>query len=240
MFADTLKGRALSFVLMKPARFRLNAGYPLVILLHDFGASMYDVTGIASGMNDRGYVYACPNGPYGVTYGLGTSGYSWFPPGDAAPDASPPVEQLDVFVNEARELAGVEEGRIALVGFGDGAEVALRYGLIRPNLFTGVASLSGTVADAEELRRLLPSGREQRVFIAQTSRSERTIKEGRDLKQVLEEEGYSLFYREYESVQSVVAKEEGPDGEEYGMVPEGPRRDLPDLIAWLKETLPPL
>ena len=39
--------------------FKLNAGYPLVILLHDFGASMYDLTGIASGMNDRGYIYAC-------------------------------------------------------------------------------------------------------------------------------------------------------------------------------------
>src|SRR3990170_2266855 len=79
MDAQTVEGQALPYVLVKPDGFAAGDGCPLVVLLHGFGASMYDLAGLAPSIDDAGYVYAFPNAPHRVDFGAGAVGYSWSP-----------------------------------------------------------------------------------------------------------------------------------------------------------------
>jgi phospholipase/carboxylesterase len=227
MQSETHEGRALSYVLVKPAGVEEMAGYRLVVLLHGFGASMYDLAGLASAIDATGYIYAFPNGPYRVNLGMGQSGYSWLvrervePP---PPDMPPFEELMDVFMAELLERTGTEPGRIVLGGFSQGGGISLHYGLPRPEIFRGIAVLSGFLRNVEELEARLPSPqREQRVFIAH-GLYDQTISidsGGRATKAFLENQGYAVVYNEYD------------------MGHEISRAEVRDLNAWLHEMLSP-
>ena len=57
------EGRSLNYVTVTPDDYNPVVSYPLVIMLHGFGAHMGDLAGLASAIEDKGYVYACPNAP---------------------------------------------------------------------------------------------------------------------------------------------------------------------------------
>ena len=246
MNAETIKGKTLSYILMKPNRYRAGTVYPLVILLHDFGESMYDLVGIASGMDDRGYIYACPNAPYGVKSLWGLNGYSWLAERERVEPAAagtPALEELlDGFVAEAREQVGDEEGNTLLTGFGDGGQVALGYGLLRPQAFRGIACINGALDDLESIGHRLPKSPAQSVFIAQTSADEDLRTRARATKELLASAKYPLVYNEYAAAAAYsppAANVAESEEEEYSMPSAPPHPELRDMVAWVKETLPP-
>jgi len=224
--ATTIDGKSLSYVLMLPDGFDSAAGYPLVVLLHGFGASMEDLAGLAPAIDASGYAYAFPNGPYTVELGPGMYGFSWAlgRPGVIAPSADGPSieDQLDGFMDDLLRETGAERGRIVLGGFSQGGGLTLRYGLPRPETFTGLAVLSGFFRDADEMREKLPKERRQPVFVAHGTRDPVVVPSaGRGTKAFLDEMGYPNEYHEYEMAHQITPAE------------------IRDLTAWLHATLPP-
>jgi len=54
--ARQLKGTKLDYILVTPEDFTEGAEYPLVVLLHGFGANMQDLASLAPYIDDTGYV----------------------------------------------------------------------------------------------------------------------------------------------------------------------------------------
>lgn len=226
MESQVIEGKSLAYVLMKPNAFQPGRGYPLVVLLHGFGASMYDLAGLAPAIDASGYVYAFPNAPYSLPIGPGMTGYSWMtgrPGVQEPPPGSPSAEELlEGFLDEVTELLGVEEDRVALGGFSQGGGLTLRFGLPRPQRFAGLVVLSGFFRDFDELRARLPDKRDQRIFIAHGRQDQVVpLERAHETRAFLQEAGFSPEYHEYD-----MAHEVSP-------------AVVRDLRPWLEKTLPP-
>jgi phospholipase/carboxylesterase len=224
--AQAYEGKALHYVLAKPDGFEPSSGLPLIILLHGFGASMYDLAGLAGAINPTGYVYAFPNAPFEVQLGPGMTGYSWMTgrPGMAPPlvDAPSTDALLDAFLQEIRSEVGASDGRIVLGGFSQGGGLTLSHGLPRPGTFAGLAVLSGFFRDQDAVRPRLPAERTQPVFLAHgTHDNVVPIDAGRYTRLFLDELGYPVTYNE------------------YPMSHEISQPELNDLAAWLHNVMPP-
>jgi phospholipase/carboxylesterase len=214
-------------VLLKPDGFEAGAGWPLIVLLHGYGTSMYDLLGLGEEIDGTGYVYAFPNAPIAIPIGPGHYGYSWVARegvATAPPDAAGLDEQIDILLEELKQHTGAGDGQIVLGGFSQGGGVTLRYGLPRPDLFAGLACLSGSFRDAESLRHLLPAERKQPIFLAHGRYDPMVpLERGRGTRTFLEAEGYAPVYREYDMAHQISADE---------------LDDLDDLRSWLRDVLP--
>ena len=222
-------GRSLPFLTVMPDDYNPNVSYPLVIMLHGFGAHMGDLAGLAPAIEDRGYVYACPNAPLEFDFGGGYRGYGWMPRQnvasreevEAARESSEAL-LLDCF-DEIFEKLNATPGNVALLGFSQGGAMTYRCGMDRPEVFAGLVALSAAVFDPELLRPRLPQGRSQPIFVAHgTGDMQIAVETARATRAFLEAEGYAPEYRE------------------YNMGHEIPFEVLRDLIPWLTGVLPPL
>ena len=216
----------LNYILVTPDDFAVEAGYPLIVLLHGFGANMQDLANLAPYIDETGYVYAFPNAPFTVELGPGFTGYSWATgrPGMSQPtvDTADVDAMLDAFMEQVLAETGASAGKAVLGGFSQGGGLTLRYGLPRSEMFAGLAVLSGFFRDQEATQERLPSERTQRVFVAHgTVDNVVAIDGGRANKAFLESAGYDFEYHEYP-----MAHEISPD-------------EITDLRRWLHETLPP-
>ncbi len=225
MDAKVIDSQALSYVLVTPDGFAPDGSWPLVILMHGFGANMYDLAGLVSETDGAGYMYAFPNAPYPLGGGLAGNGYSWMlgRPGVEAPaDPGPGVEErLEAFTAEVMATTGARAGNIVLGGFSQGAGMTLTHGLLRPETFKGLVVLSGFFRTAEELRPKLPPQRNQPVFLAHGRKDQViALEQGHETKSFLETAGYPVEYHEYDMAHSI----NGPE--------------LADLVVWLHKTLP--
>jgi phospholipase/carboxylesterase len=226
VLAQETKGGALDYISLFPDRYDETKTYPLIVLLHGFGASMYDLAGLAPALDDEGYVYACPNAPHSVELGGGMTGYSWYegmrgmpPPANPGP---PPEHYLERFFAELAAHRPFEAGRALLAGFSQGGGLALRYGLPRPETFAGVVVLSGAPRNLEEIDASLPAKRDLPVFVAHGSRDPMVpLERAQGTKAFLEERGYQPSYHEYQMGHEITP----------GLIR--------DLVPWLHETLPP-
>jgi phospholipase/carboxylesterase len=219
-------GGPLTYLLIRPDDYRPEVSYPLVILLHGFGASMYDLAGLTPAISSMGYMYACPNAPYPLDIGGGQVGYSWSrgrPGMPEAPDEGPSVEErLAGFLEEVMAAAGAGAGRVLLGGFSQGGGLTLRFGLPRPQVFAGLAVMSGAFRDADGLRERLPATRDLPIFLCHGIWDHLVaVERGRETKAFLEAEGYSPEYHEYQMAHEI-----------SGDV-------VADLKPWLERVLPP-
>ena len=72
-------GVNLPFLSLIPDDFNQDKKYTIVILMHGYGASMHDLSGIAPIINDKDFIYVFPNAPIEMNIGLGQKGFAWFP-----------------------------------------------------------------------------------------------------------------------------------------------------------------
>jgi phospholipase/carboxylesterase len=226
--AQEFESKALPFVLLQPdSAPEAASGWPLVIFLHGFGANMYDLVSLSTAIDSDHYAYAFPNAPYVVRFASGQFGYSWsaerdgvIPPRPGAPSLE---ELLGAFLEEVTQQTETPPGQIVLAGFSQGGGLALRYGLPRPDVFAGLACLSGAFrnADQETLLSRLPEQRTQPILVAHGARDPQVrIDVGRATKAFLESVGYTPLYREYEMGHEITPEE------------------LRDFTPWLHEVLP--
>jgi phospholipase/carboxylesterase len=129
---------------------------------------------------------------------------------------------LDGVIRDVFAHYQVASGEAILLGFSQGGAMTYRYGLLRPEMFPGLAILSGALRNPETLLPHLPAARNQRIFIAHGSHDPVVpVDLSRDAVDFLEAHGYQPLYREY------------PMGHEINFAV------LNDLIPWIHETLPP-
>ena len=221
-------GDGLHYLAIFPDDYDAAADYPVIVMLHGFGANMQDLAGLAPSLNSRGYVYVCPNAPIPFELGPGMIGYGWHPPrGQAAPaDYDQAEAMLSTFFDQALAEFRAADGRALLLGFSQGGGMTYRMGLGRPETFAGLVALSASLPDPEVLRPRLPareSGRRtQPVFVAHGAHDQMvSMDSARRTREFLDAEGYALEYHEYD------------------MGHEIPPAVLRDLTPWLEGVLPP-
>ncbi len=229
MKGEQHEGRSLNFITLTPDDYNPAVSYPLVIMLHGFGAHMGDLAGLAPAIEDKGYVYACPNAPIPFDFGGGHVGYGWMPrqnvatPAEVAAARESSEARLTDCFDEIFEQLNATPGQVALLGFSQGGTMTYRCGLGRPEVFAGLVALSAAVFDPEILRPKLPEERSQPIFVAHgTGDRQIAVDTARATRAFLEAEGYQPEYRE------------------YSMGHEIPFEVLRDLIPWITGVLPPL
>ena len=224
MKAEINEGSGLQYITIVPDEYDSDSAYPLVVMLHGFGANMQDLAGLAPAINDTGYVYACPNAPIPFELGPGQTGFGWMTPrGGGTPEETTNSEQLlSDFFDTVFEQFNVMPGQALLLGFSQGGGMTYRCGLGRADKFAGLAALSATLPDSDELLARLPSERKQPIFIAQ-GRYDQMVSEdtAHSAKTFLENNGYN------------------PDFHLYDMGHEISGEELGDLVPWMAAVLPP-
>ena len=225
MRAIERQGSTLTYLAIEPDDYDTDAQYPMVVLLHGFGAHMGDLAGLTPAIDPKGYVYICPNAPMQVQLGPEMVGYAWTQPGGAGgPEEAEAAEtMLDALFDEVMEAYRVEPGNLVLGGFSQGCMMSYRVGLPSPQKFRGVLALSGRVTDPSGLRSRLPDKRDQPIFVAHGSRDAVvSVESARESISFLEAEGYAPEYHEY------------PMGHEIA------QRTINDAAEWIRRVLPPL
>lgn len=224
MQVQQYQGKGLKYLTVLPDDYDPQTSYPLIIMLHGFGANMQDLAGLASVINSRGYVYACPNAPIMFDLGGGHPGYGWSSPrGQSTAEEIQTAEQLLAeFFEEVLPQFQVAPGRALLLGFSQGGGMTYRCGLARPETFAGLVALSASLPDPEILQDRLPEVRTQPVFIAHgTSDPMIAAERAQAAREFLEGAGYPLEFHE------------------YAMGHEINQDVLSDLIPWIAKVLPP-
>lgn len=100
--------------------------------------------------------------------------------------------------------------------------MSLRYGLPRPDLFAGIAVLSGSLRKLEDLSADLPPERNQPIFVAHGRHDSLVpVDWSQDLVAFLEAQGYRPTYKTY-----AIDHEISP-------------AEMSDLRGWMKQVMPP-
>ena len=123
------------------------AAEALVILLHGWGADGNDLIGLAphwAGSLPHAE-FLSPHGPFPCDTGFGRQ---WFSLADRSPErvlagVRAVVPVLDDFITAALARRGLDERRLALVGFSQGTMMALYVALRRARAVAGVLGYSG-------------------------------------------------------------------------------------------------
>ncbi len=145
--------------LLSGPSFPPQAGGPprqLVVLLHGVGADGQDLIGLAPALARHlpHAAFAAPDAPFPCD--LAPYGRQWFSLQDRRPaallpglDAAAPL--LDAFLDGLLEAHRLEDSRLALVGFSQGAMLALHAAPRRPRAMAAVLGYSGALVGGERL-----------------------------------------------------------------------------------------
>ena len=141
-----------------PSRPPLAGGKPtsLIVLLHGLGADGNDLIGLAPYWAPLipEAEFLSPHAPFPCD--MAPYGRQWFSLQDrsfeavlAGVRAAAPI--LDGFLDEALKARGLDESRLALVGFSQGTMMSLHVGLRRANPVAGILGYSGRLIGTDEL-----------------------------------------------------------------------------------------
>lgn len=129
----------------------------LVILLHGYGSNGADLISLAPywapALPSASFV--SPNALEPVPQAPG--GYQWFPISNLDPHlmeqgARHAAQSVDRFIDRELEKHGLDESRLALVGFSQGTMMALHVGLRRAKPPAAILGFSGVLVGARKLK----------------------------------------------------------------------------------------
>lgn len=175
---------------------------PLLALLHGVGSNEHDLFGLAPELDPRLRIVSA-RGP--LTRGQGS--YAWFDvqflPGGGF---SINPEQLDAsrqrlitFLREAVEAYAADPERIYLMGFSQGAIMALTLALTEPRLLAGVVAISGRIPPEVQPWMVSPEETAGLPVIVTHGRADTVISIdwAHRAREVLERQRVALTYREH-------------------------------------------
>lgn len=186
----------LEYLLLEPEQPRDDS--PTIVALHGRGASAEGLVGLLTWLGSEGVRFVLPNGPIPIVNAPWQSGHAWYQVG----------RELDATIARSRGLLlaladelegrhGVARGRSALIGFSQGAVMALDVGLRSPDAFAGVVAMGGYLHAPETLGPALRAGRERRVLVLHGTYDDVISVDGARLaRDVLEAAGLEPEYRE--------------------------------------------
>lgn len=134
----------------------------LVVLLHGLGADGEDLIGLApylaQALPDAAFV--APNAPFACD--MAPMGYQWFSLQTNDPQqlywgAEGARGPIDRFLDAELERHGLGASALALVGFSQGAMMALHTALRRPDPVAGIVGFSGMLIEPERMAREIAS-----------------------------------------------------------------------------------
>lgn len=223
MEAKQFEGRSLHGLIVEPDDYDPSREYPLLVLLHGFGSNMSDLAGLTPALSRTDYLYACPNAPLALDFGMRQTGYAWANLyGESYErEAQAAENSLMDFVEEVATRYRIQQGRVGLGGFSQGGMMTYRAGLPRPDTFAALFALSARVVDPDGVHRRLPTRRDQPIFISHGSRDGMIPPDdGRESRRLLQEWGYAPMYHEYD------------------MAHEIRQEVIDDLVEWLRAVMP--
>jgi len=215
------RGMSLDYLTIYPDGYVEGRAYPLIILLHGFGANKEDLSGLAPVIDRSHYLYALPDAP--LSAADEPTMRAWYERGGKESPAAvrEALAALDGFVSEVVARFRVSPGRALLGGFSQGGALSLRYGLPRPELFAGIAVLSGSLRQVNDLLAGLPAERTQPIFVAHGQHDSLVpFAWSQDLLAFLQMQGYQPTYQAYPIDHEISAAE------------------VSDLRSWIKQVLP--
>lgn len=122
------------------------AGRPLLVLLHGYGADERDLFGLAPYLPDR-FVLAAPRAPLAPPWPA--PGYSWYPiEGLESRDASHVTSAAAALI-EWIDAVAPGAPQVGLLGFSQGAAIALQAMRLQPARFAFTVNLSGYATPGE-------------------------------------------------------------------------------------------
>jgi phospholipase/carboxylesterase len=225
MRLDVHRSSSLEYLVAYPEGYQDGVSYPLLVWLHGFGAHMHDLAPLASALPRTGYLHVLPNAPLGGFGGPEGTVRAWFERGgkEIQDSVQLALSGLDSLVQEVLARFRIQARQAMLLGFSQGGNLALRYGLPRPHLFAGLVALSCSLRRAEDLLADLPAERNLPLFLAHGVDDDMVEVEcSRGVVKLLKEQGYRPTYHE------------------YPMAHEINEALLWDLTGWIASTLPPL
>ena len=195
MIVQEHKNSKLSFISSVPDDFSEKNEYDIVIMMHGYGASMYDLVTIAKEVNDKEYIYIFPNAPIEMDVGFSQKGYAWFPI-----ETNNYIESSDLLQETMDEIIkSYKHNKIYIGGFSQGGMMALHAGLFSKKNYSGAIILSSKIIDDKSIKNFIKNPEKTKVFISHGRfDSVIDINEGRKIKHTLEKQGFDLFYKEYD------------------------------------------
>jgi phospholipase/carboxylesterase len=146
-----------------PTGYEPNYPYPLLVFLHGHGGSEEQILRLAPRLSRRNYICIGLRGPRPLTPRPdGAPAFSW---GLGGPNDAQVEEYVFRAVEQTRRHYHVHSERIYLAGFCEGATLAYRLGLLYPDRFAGIISLTGAMPRRGGPLLRLPEVRHLRVLI---------------------------------------------------------------------------
>ncbi len=218
---EQLSEAALPIVVGTPDNFDSSHQYGMIVLMHGFGSHMGDLAGLAPLINETDYIYICPNAPIEMNIGFGQQGYAWFPAGGQTQpnDIDNAVSQLQETIDFAMTKYQPDRSNIFVGGFSQGGMMTMHAGLTRPDIYKGAIILSSRLTQVDLFTDRIESAIKIPIFMSHgTEDLVISIQDGRETKNLLEEYGYEIEYRE------------------YSMAHEIREETISDLKKWLQNT----
>ena len=129
----------------------------LIILLHGVAANGNDLMYLARAWQKQlpEAEFIAPNAPFPCDYA--PDAWQWFSLSDRAPDKllaglRQAADILDRYFDELLATRGLDDSRLAIAGFSQGAAAALYVGLVRRKQIAGTAAFSGALPGAASLQ----------------------------------------------------------------------------------------
>jgi phospholipase/carboxylesterase len=198
--------------------------HPTIIALHGWGASAFDLMGLAPYLGGGQFQVICPQGPLEVPLAVeGAVGYGWFPLSAIQPAIEGPIEDaaalVERFLDAAIARYPIDPRKLLLLGFSQGGVLAYRLALAAPRRFAGLAALSSWLPP--QLLATLPEvdGREELPILVQHGSGDEII----------------AVARAQQSVEALRALRVPATYREYEMGHEISAESLGDLSQWLED-----
>jgi phospholipase/carboxylesterase len=194
----------------RPPGAKSNSPAPMLLMLHGIGSHERDLFNLSSEIDPRFHVLSL-RGPYA----LGQGSYGWFETEFAVdgsrirPESAEASRvKLGQFIEQAAKHYGTDPARCYLLGFSQGAVLALLTALTSPETIAGLVALSGRLpgellATSSPIVRQL-AGREAiagfPVFLAHgTQDTVIKVEEGQHVRDRFMALQADVIYREYDS-----------------------------------------
>ncbi|MPZ14848.1 MAG: hypothetical protein GEU73_10580 [Chloroflexi bacterium] len=172
---------------------------PVVFTMHGRGADPTDLASLAPAVSPNGYRWILPQGLRPVRIGPGEIGWAWYELDER--QAATVVESRDrlaTFIDETLARLAMPRGRAALIGFSQGAVMALHVGLASDESFGAIIAMSGHLPAAEVLLPLLPKRQDRHVLIIHGTYDQvLPVERGRHVRDVLQQAGLNPEYHEF-------------------------------------------
>ena len=211
----------LAHTLYEPA----TAGpHPTIIALHGWGASAFDLMGLAPYLGGGQFQVICPQGPLEVPLGgEGAVGYGWFPLSAVQPAIDGPIEEaaamVERFLDAAITRYAIHPRKLVMLGFSQGGVLAYRLALSAPRRFAGLVALSSWLPPQMLAKLPEADGRQELPTLVQHGSGDEIIAVARAQQsmEALRSLHVPVTYREYEMGHEISAE------------------SLADLSQWLED-----